>query len=716
MSTIEKPRAATLSGHGAEAPAEVVTHAFTRVVEVPAAGAPGGSRRVALITLDNGRDHTRPNTLGPLGLESLDAAITAAVEAAPDAIAVTGKPFIFAVGADLSQAGMVVDRESAAQIGALGHRVFRRLGTAGIPTFAFVNGAALGGGVELALHCDYRTLAANTAMLALPEVFLGIVPGWGGTQLLPRIAGPENAVTVIVENALNQNRMMKPQDALHLGVVDVVLDAADYLEQSLAWLTGVLDGSITVPRSEFRGATDEEWTAALERGKVIADMRTHGAALSPYRALEMIALSRTADLETGLAAERRALVDLIMSQEFRAGVYSFNLVQKRARKPAGAPDSALARRVTKVGVIGAGLMAAQLALLFARNLHVPVVMTDVDQARLDMGLAGVAREIDKLRSKGRISADEANRLTASVTGSLDYAAFADADFVVEAVFEKLAVKHQVFAELEKFVGPQTVLASNTSSLSISAMAADLQHPERVVGFHFFNPVAVMPLIEVVRGEQTDDATLATAFALAKSLKKGPILVKDATGFVVNRLLMRSMGEVLTAIDEGTPAEVADTALDPLGLPMSPLMLTQLTRPAVALHVQETLHEAFGDRFPVSANLQRIVAGGHHTLLSWDENGKQILDPEIAGLLVQGDRPSTGEQVLDRVLAALAEEARLMLDEDDVADAADLDLGLITGAGWPFWLGGITPYLDRTGVSERVTGRRFAPPGVATLPA
>ncbi len=723
MSTIE-PGTANTGGQsgerggngGAGAPPEIVTQALMRIVLVPSPAAPGGSRRVALITLDNGRDHTRPSTLGPLGLASLDAAIGTAVDAAPDAIAVTGKPFIFAVGVDLTQASTVSTREMAAATVELGHRVFRRLGTSGIPTFAFVNGAAMGGGLELALHCDYRTLAANSAALALPEVFLGILPGWGGTQLLPRIAGPDNAVTVIVENALNQNRIMKPPDALRLRVVDAVLDAADYLEQSLAWLTGVLDGSITVDRTEFRGATDDEWAAALERGKIVADMRTHGAALSPYRALEMIALSRTTDLATGLAAERAAVVDLIMSQQFRAGVYAFNLVQKRARKPAGAPATSSARRVMKVGVIGAGLMAGQLALLFARNLHVPVVMTDVDQARLDKGLGTVQRDIDALASKKRISNDEANRLTALITGSLDYAAFADAEFVVEAVFEKLAVKKQVFAELEKHVGPQTVLASNTSSLSISAMAADLQHPERVVGFHFFNPVAVMPLLEIIRGDRTDGPTLATAFGLAKALEKSPILVKDATGFVVNRLLLRSMGEVLAAIDEGTPPEVADAALEPLGLPISPLMLTQLTGPAVALHVQERLHVAFGDRFPVSANLQRIVAGGHRTLLSWDEGGKQILDPEIAALLVQGSTSSTAEQVLDRVLVALAEEARLMLDEGVVADAADLDLGVITGAGWPFWLGGITPYLDRTGVAERTTGRRFAAPGVATLPA
>ncbi len=197
-----------------------------------------------------------------------------------------------------------------------------------------------------------------------------------------------------------------------------------------------------------------EWAEALERGKIIADMRTHGASPAPYRALEMIELSRTTELTDGLAAEREALVDLIMTDEFRAGVYSFNLVQKRARRPVGAPDPKLARKVTKVGVVGAGLMAGQLALLFARKLHVPVVITDVDQARLDKGLAAVRRDIAGLAAKKRITSDEANRLTALVTGSLDYAVFSDAEFVVEAVFEEIGVKKQVFAELEKYVGPR----------------------------------------------------------------------------------------------------------------------------------------------------------------------------------------------------------------------------------------------------------------------
>ena len=690
---------------------EVVTTSHLRLFEVP--GIPG---RVALITLDNGLDHNRPTTFGAAGLASLNKALDAAFAAQPAAIAITGKPFVFAVGADLSQIGMITDRETARQTGVLGHSTFLRLHDSGIPTFAFVNGAALGGGVEIALACHYRTLAANAAMMALPEVFLGILPGWGGTQLLPRIIGPENAVTVIIENSLNQNSMLRPTQAAALGVVDVVLDAADYLEQSFGWMAGVLNGSQSVSRTDYSSVDFEpEWVSALERGRVIADLRTHGASPAPYRALELIELSRTADLAAGLVAEAEGLADLIVSQEFRAGLYSFNLTQKRARKPVGAPDSASARTVTKVGVIGAGLMAGQIALLLAQRLHVPVVLTDVDQARLDKGLAGVHRKIADRAAQRKITTDEANRLTALVTGSLEYESFADADFVLEAVFEELAVKKDVFARLEKVISVDTVLTTNTSSLSVTEMAADLDHPERVIGFHFFNPISVMPLLEIVRTEQTSEATAATALAVAKALKKGPIFAADSPAFVVNRLLTRFIGEIIAAIDEGTESAVADGALAPLGLPMTPLMLLQLVGPAVAMHVTETLHTAYPDRFTVSDNLRRIVEAGHRTVVSWSETGEQVLDPEVAALWQQGSEPSTAEQVRARALAALAQEARLMLDEKVVAAAADIDLAMLTGAGWPFWLGGITPYLDREGISEQVTGRRFNPPGVATLP-
>ena len=691
-------------------PGELITKALVRYVEVP--GLPG---ELALVTLDNGEDHTKPSTFGPGGLLSLAAALDDIDAHTPGvaAIAVTGKPFILAVGADLKGVGLVTDRQQALQIGRLGHQVFRRLRDSTVPTFAFVNGAALGGGLEIALHCHYRTLSKSAAALALPEVFLGLVPGWGGTQLLPNLIGAAGAVTVVLENPLNQNRTLKPAHAATLGIADVLLDGADFLAESLRWAARVVTGEITVTRPEVdRGPA---WDEALARGRALADAKVHGTAPAPYRALELMALARTADLTEGFAAEDEALGDLIMGDELRAGLYAFDLVQRRAKRPVGAPDKGLARPVTKVGVVGAGLMAGQLALLFARRLLVPVVLTDLDQARLDRGVAYVHGEVDGLLGKKRIGPDEANRLKALVTGSLTKDAFADADLVIEAVFEELKVKQQVLAEVEAAVSPTCVLATNTSSLSISEMASRLEHPERVVGFHFFNPVAVLPLLEVVRAERTDEATLATAFAVGKALKKSCVLVKDAPAFVVNRLLTRFLGEVTAAVDEGTPVEVADQALEPLGLPMSPFTLLALVGPAVALHVGETLHAAYPDRFGVSENLGRLVAAGKPGVLTWGPSGKPEVDPEVAWLFTVGDSPSTAEQVRDRAVAALAEETRLMLDEGVVAEAQDIDLCMLLGAGWPFHLGGITPYLDRTGVSEKVTGQRFLAPGVASVP-
>ncbi|GAA4591413.1 3-hydroxyacyl-CoA dehydrogenase/enoyl-CoA hydratase/carnithine racemase [Actinoplanes octamycinicus] len=682
-----------------ENPNEVVTKALLRSVRVP-----GLDKPVALITLDNGFDHKKPNSFGPAGLTSLDEAITAATAADPAFIAITGKPYIFCVGADITGMPLIASRDQAVELGELGHRVFARLKNSAIPTFAFVNGAALGGGLEVALHCHYRTVSSGAAALGLPEVAIGLIPGWGGSQLLPNLIGIAGAAQVILQNPLTQ-KVLRPKQAKELGVADALFEAADFLEDSLAWAARVVKGEVTVERPEI---DREMWDGVLWFAKNQLDEKLHGAVPSANKALELLALAKEASFEDGTAAETEALADLIMGDEARASLYAFDLVQRRAKRPVGVPDKSLARKVTKVGIVGAGLMASQLALLFLRRLQVPVVLTDLDQERVDKGVAYVTGEIDKLVGKRRLDEGTAAKLRGLISGSVDKSVFADADFVIEAVFENLELKKKIWAEFETIVKPEAILATNTSSLSITDMAADLQHPERVVGFHFFNPVAVLPLLEIIKGEKTDDATLATAFAVGKELKKSSVLVKDAPAFVVNRVLTRFTSEVFKAVDAGTPLDVVNEAFDPMGLPMRPIALLQLVGPAVAYHVGETLHRAFPERYVDSPNLKRIVDAGLPLLVD-DE-----INAEVVKLLEVGDTVLTGDEVRAKALAALAEEVRIMLDEGVVAEAQDIDLCMILGAGYPFHLGGITPYLDRSGIAEQVTGKRFLPSGLANV--
>ena len=692
------------------APEEVVTHALVRTVDLAAFG---GKGLMALITLDNGQDHNRPNTFGPASLQSLDAAITAAIAGKPSAIGLTGKPFIFAAGVDLSGISFISKREESLAIGKLGHDVFRRLDECGIPTFAFVNGLALGGGLEVALHCNYRTLA-STALTGLPEVFLGLVPGWGGATILPKLIGPERAVQVIMLNPLNNNTMMKAKDALKLGVVDAVFEPADFIERSIAFATSILSGATTIERKDY--SNDPGWESALATGRAAALKKYGGAQIaSPMAALKLIAEAKSNTRSAGFDAEDQVLADLTMSDGLRASLYAFNLIQKKRKRVEGAPKPALARKVTKVGVVGAGLMASQLALLLLRNLKCPVVMSDIDQERADKGVAWVKGELVKAVEKKRMSPEAAQRLSLLITGSDDQSVFAGCDFIIEAIFEELSLKQELFKKLESIISPECVLATNTSSLSVEKMSQGLKNPERVVGFHFFNPVAVMPLLEVARTSATDDATTATAIAVGKELKKVMIICKDAPGFVVNRLLTRFMGEITDAVDEGTPPAVADSAMSSIGFPMSPFQLLDLVGPGVGLHVSKTLHNNLGPRYRISPTMQAMVDQGVRNFYIKNEDGTVAANPAALALISKGDSPSTPEQVRTRALTALAIEAKMMLDEGVVATAAEIDLCMLMGAGWPMHLGGILPYLDRSGISESVCGSRFHPVGVASLP-
>jgi 3-hydroxyacyl-CoA dehydrogenase/enoyl-CoA hydratase/carnithine racemase len=613
--------------------------------------------RVAIVTIDNGEDYRKPTTLGRSAFESAVQVIEELERGDWEAAVFTGKPFVFCVGADIDEFGKVEDPREGIRAG---HELFGRIRALPFPTVAAINGAALGGGLELALHCTARTLAANVRHIGFPEVFLSIIPGWGGTQLLPKLIGPEAAAKVIVLNPLRQNKLLKAQEALELGIVDTLLDPVEFLDESLAFAR-----TLSVER------TEPDWSdveTVLRKARSRVDDAVHGATRAPYAALDLIAGAQHWSIEEGYTAEEDAMAELLVSDQAQASAYAFTVVERRSKKPPALPD-AKPRRVQKVGIVGAGLMATQIATLFVKRLEVPVVMRDLEQSRVDDALKTIREDV----------AERKPFLATLVDGGTGWEQFAGCDIVLEAVFEELEVKREVFAAVRE-VAPDAILMTNTSSLSVEEMGAD-------VGMHFFNPVAMMPLVEIVRHADTTDEVLATAWDVVKKLRKRGVIVADSPGFVVNRVLTRVSRTLMDALENGNTSDEVDEAMLGLGMPMAPSVLIQMVGPRVALHVLETMHAAFPDRFPLSPALDAIA------------NGEE---PAAAS-----DNRRTVDEIRTAVLEAAADEIRHMLDEGVVGDPADVDACLILGAGYPFFLGGITKHLDQTGVSERVLGSSLA---------
>jgi 3-hydroxyacyl-CoA dehydrogenase/enoyl-CoA hydratase/carnithine racemase len=624
--------------------------------------------RIALVTIDNGEDHTMPSTFGRAAFESLARALERLEREEWAGLVLTGKPFVFAAGADIREFPKTTTAELARAGSRAGHDAFARLAALPYPTLAAVNGAALGGGVEIALHCDLRTISSGVRHFACPECFLGIIPGWGGTQLVPRLVGPATAVKFIVTNAMRQNRMLTGPEAFELGFADALLEPVEFLDESLAFLVAHIEAG--APAREPADVSDT--AEVIRKARLQLEDSLHGAAPAPVRALDLIEGAATWTLEEGYRAEEDALADLLPGPQAQASVYAFDLVERRAKKGVGIPDVE-PRRIEKVGIVGAGLMARQLAALFLKRLEVPVVMRDLKQEIVDEAVADVQDQQRKPFLAGLVS------------GSTEYEIFAGCDLILEAVFEQLSVKHEVIAELRR-VAPDAIVATNTSSLSVAEIGAD-------VGLHFFNPVAVLPLVEIVATPSTDEVVLATAWDVVKRLRKRGVLVQDAPGFVVNRVLTRMTTVLMDALEHGNTVEETDAAILRLGMPMAPSVLLQMVGPRVANHVLHTLHDAYPDRFPLSPTLDNFAAGSEE-------------------IVVQGDARRSIEEITEAALEAVADEIRHLLDEGVVAEAADVDTCLILGAGYPFFLGGITKHLDQQGIPQRLFG---APLGTTAEP-
>ncbi len=638
----------------------------------------------------------------------------------------SGKPDSFIVGADVQAIQAIDDPDEGRDAARQGQAIYGAIERLPVPTVCAMHGVCVGGGLELALACRYRVASdSSKTRLGLPEVQLGILPAWGGTTRLPRLIGLQAALDLILTGKLINGRQ-----ALKRGLVEALLPAeiferavSEFVQQRLR------DGSVPTGarRKLFRRILEDTapgrrvlLTTAKKR--VIA--QTGGQYPAPLKILEVVADSASRSVQVGLDLEARAAGELIVSETSKNLIHLF-LLRERAKKPPHDIDTP-PRKVERMGIVGAGVMGGGVAQLAAFNgiqVRVKDIRHDAVSGALDHASSLFAGAV-KRRKLTRLEADQRMEL---VSGGLTYDGFAGADLVVEAVIERMDVKKAVLAELEGVVRSDCVLATNTSSLSVNEMAEGLEHPGRVAGMHFFNPVHRMPLVEVVRGEHTTPETVATVHALAVRMGKVPVITRDGPGFLVNRILGPYLNEAAHLLGEGAGIADIDSAAKKFGMPMGPLRLIDEVGIDVARHAGRSLYEAFGDRMapsPVLAALSetdRLGRKGGRGFYTYEDGKEQSVDEsvltDLSAVLSDAGRPVSEDEITLRLILAMVNEAGRILEDGIVATAADVDLGMIMGTGFPPARGGLLRYADSVHIRtvlehlkalrERV-GMRFEP--------
>jgi 3-hydroxyacyl-CoA dehydrogenase / enoyl-CoA hydratase / 3-hydroxybutyryl-CoA epimerase len=568
---------------------------------------------------------------------------------------------------------------------------------------AAVDGVCLGGGTELILACDVRIASDRPeTRIGLPEIRLGIIPGFGGTTRLPRVIGLSDALGMILTgttvSARRAQRTGLISERMHPAVLyerarELALSLADGAKPARRrprLLKRVLDGTSPGRRIVLRQA----------RRQVLRETRGHYPA--PLEALRVVRRSARLPLDAALAVEAEAVGRLVVTDVSKNLLHVFRLME--AAKKAG-PPGAVPRPVERVAVLGAGVMGGGIAQLLAyRGLDVR--LKDIAADALGLGLRHARGMFDRMVRRGRIQRRDAERFMDAISPTLEYTGFATADVVIEAVVERMDVKKQVLREAEASVRPGCVLASNTSSLSISDMQSALDRPADFAGMHFFNPVHRMPLVEVIRGDATSDDTVATVLALTRRLEKTPVIVRDGPGFLVNRILAPYLNEAGWLLAEGAPVEDVDRALRRFGMPMGPLRLLDEVGLDVARHAGAVMHAAFGDRLAPPPPLTALEGtgllgrkGGRGFYRYEGERERGVNTGVYAALSLPARRSEVAEdEIRDRMLLAMVNEAARILEEGIVAGPGDVDLGMITGTGFPPFRGGLLRWADATGLA------------------
>jgi 3-hydroxyacyl-CoA dehydrogenase/enoyl-CoA hydratase/3-hydroxybutyryl-CoA epimerase len=619
-------------------------------------------------------------------------------------ILLSGKPGNFIAGFDIAEIAGVTDAAAAEEGSRIGHRLFQQWNELPFPTVAAIQGTCLGGGTELALAGDYILISDRPDIrIGLPEVRLGIVPAWGGCSRLPTRIGVAAALDIILAGkAVNSYKAFK------IGLADALLPDASFLHLVRDFAASLAPGKTPRRRNANLKSRLLEGNP-LGRSLVFSQARkqvlakTGGHYPAPLRAIEVVELAVEKGLEAGLDAEARATGELAVSTVSKNLVHVFQLMEAAKNQQLPAP----AHPIRAAGVLGAGVMGGGIAQIIADRTDIPVRLKDLEPDALASGLAHASQIFAKQVARHRLSEAAAREKMNLLQPTLDYSGFGRLDLVIEAIVERLDIKQKVFADLASRVPQETILASNTSSLSIDLIGQNTSHPERVVGMHFFNPVDRMPLVEIIRGEKTSEETISTIIDFTRKLGKSPVVVGNGPGFLVNRLLGFYMTEALWLIDEGCDIESVDRVMTEWGMPLGPLALIDEVGTEVALKVAYILAEAFGDRLPLPEWADRITQDDRHGaktgrgIYRYSGRERQGPDPEIYPAL--GLPPPLSKhgatRIVDRLVLPMVNEAARCLEEGIAAKAGDVDLAMIMGTGFPPFRGGLCRWADQQGLEE-----------------
>jgi 3-hydroxyacyl-CoA dehydrogenase/enoyl-CoA hydratase/3-hydroxybutyryl-CoA epimerase len=669
-------------------------------------------------------------------LADLDGALDAlAAEGRVPVLAVrSGKKSGFIAGADLQEFLHITDAAGAEAISAAGQEVFGKLARLPMPSVAVIHGPCLGGGLELALACDYRLVfdRPNT-QLGLPEVSLGLLPGWGGSQRLPRVVGLERGLRMILEG-----KRLSAVEAFRWGLADAIAANEAELREQYTRLLMQAIGRSKRSLEQLPLRTWRQWL--LESNPIgrraifkVADRGVQKKAWddmpAPFEALEAVRTGIQQGITAGLAQERSAAGRLALTPACRNLIGLFFQTEK-ARKLPDELRAAGPVEVERVGVVGAGVMGAGIAQLAAIK-GCKVVVQEVNQAALDAGMGRITALFRKAAERGLLTEAEMQARLAAVQGTTIWQGFENVDVVVEAALEDLPAKRAVFHQLAERTGVHTVLATNTSSLRVERLQEEIKHPERVAGLHFFNPVHKMPLVEVVRAPATSEQVMATLTQFAIKLGKMPVLVRDSSGFVVNRVLMPYLNEAVLLVAEGLPVDQIDRTMKRFGMPMGPLELLDQIGLDVAAHVAQSMQPLLAGRFEPNSDFERMREKGWLGQKSGcgfylHQGKKPKVNAEAAALLHDGQgKAELGSLPLsallsearERMVLLMVNEAALGLSEGLTASAEAIDLAMVLGTGWAPHRGGPLHYADDRGLREVVQalsglagrhGQRFKP--------